>query len=34
MEHWETLPSGVQVPNGDVPSTRKLESLERNYKGG
>jgi len=34
MEHWETLPSNVQVPNGDVPSTRRLESLERNYNGG
>lgn len=34
MEHWDTLPSGVQVPNGDVPSTQKLELLERNYKGG
>ncbi|KEF51013.1 uncharacterized protein A1O9_12939 [Exophiala aquamarina CBS 119918] len=34
MEHWETLPSNVQATNGGVPSTRKLESLERNGNGG
>lgn len=34
MEHWDTLPSSVQVPSGDVPSTRKLESLKRYYSRG
>lgn len=34
IEHWETLPSNIQVPNGDVPLTRNLELLERNYNGG